>query len=47
MDALALIALIGLIIPAAAAATTEIRDRYQINRLQREVLRTFASSRSE
>ncbi|HEY8377308.1 MAG TPA: hypothetical protein VIK91_12520 [Nannocystis sp.] len=42
MDALAFIALLGLIIPALAAAATEVRDRFQSDRLHREVVRTFA-----
>lgn len=47
MDALAFLALIGLIIPAVAAASTELRDRYQSDRLHREVLRTFTGGRPE
>ncbi|MCY1009075.1 hypothetical protein OV079_26640 [Nannocystis pusilla] len=47
MDALAFIALFGLILPAVAAATTEVRDRIESNRLHREVLRTFAVAKSD
>lgn len=47
MTALALIALIGLIVPALAAAATEVGDRIHSNRLHREVLRTFAGARDE
>lgn len=42
MTALALIALLGLIIPALVAAISEVGDRIQSGRLQREVHRTFA-----
>lgn len=42
MTALALITLAGLIVPALAAAATEVGDRIHSNRLHREVVRTFA-----
>lgn len=47
MTSLALIALIGLIVPAVAAAATEVGDRIHSTRLHREVLRTFAAGRDE
>ncbi|MDC0720985.1 hypothetical protein [Nannocystis bainbridge] len=47
MDALAFIALFGLILPAVAAATSEVRDRIESNRLHREVLRTFAVAKTD
>lgn len=42
MTAIAFIALAGLIIPAIAAAATEVGDRIDSNRLHREFARTFA-----
>ncbi len=47
MTALALIALIGLIVPAVTAASTEVGDRIHSTRLHREVVRTFAAGRGE
>ena len=47
MTALALIALIGLIVPAVTAAAGELGDRIHSNRPHREVLRTFAGARDE
>lgn len=44
MTLLALIALLGLIIPALVAAVGEIGDRIQSHKLQREVSRTFAGA---
>jgi hypothetical protein len=47
MTAIALIALAGLIVPAVAAAATEVGDRIHSNRLHREFARTFAGAREE